>query len=483
MKIGNNVKQKIANAPLTIRLLMFFSVFALCVWCVSGVLSWYSGAKYSRKYFDAQMLLFANTLATLELNPQVRILPNSETIKRSNGKKITIEDDALAYAIFTVNGDLLLSDDEHGAEFEFTHKRGFFKDKVDDDTWRMLWITSPDATRVVGVGQELEYQQNMVFEMLQEQLVPWLVSLPFLLLGFGWLLFTELRPLRSLAQNLTTRDPQDTRPLSTENVAPEVAPLVHALNALFMRTAEVLEREHAFVSNAAHELRTPLAGLQVQAEVISMCAQDSVARDHALQKLLKGTARCAHLVEQLLLLSSLEASKGNRREDMQLAKEMFDFKMLLENALQEGQDAGAEKNITCQLHIATQKTRSEGYGTLWAIALRNIMDNAIRYTPSGGHVFICFNEYVDGCELILQNNAKHIPGDILHKLGQRFYRPAGQKEQGSGLGLAIVEHICTLHGATVLFENVHMHTGIATSDQGIQMLEGVQVRIRNIHCS
>lgn len=141
------------------------------------------------------------------------------------------------------------------------------------------------------VGQESEYREDMAIDIIQAQLLPWLVALPVTILLIIWLVNRELSPLKRLAIRLRLRQPDDETPLDSASLPSEVQPLVDALNSLFARTGEMLVRERRFTSDAAHELRSPLAALKVQSEVAQLAGDDSEMREHALANLNEGVDR------------------------------------------------------------------------------------------------------------------------------------------------------------------------------------------------
>ncbi len=466
------LEKKLFTQSLMGRLLLFFSSLAFVLWCVTAVLSWQAGAKHSKKFFDTQQILFANTLGALDFYPQVNKLQGLEELAKNTQKKVRVDDEALAYAIFSLEGELLLSDNDHGQDFPFTMQKGFVDMEVDDEAWRIVWVASLDGKRIIAVGQEYEYRQDLVFEMLERQLIPWLLALPFLLGGMIWLLFKELRPLHNMAKQLDARKPEDTSTLAEEHLTLEVRPLVSALNALFARMGELLQRERSFVSNAAHELRTPLAGLKVQAEVMEMCADDPKARGHALQKILQGTARCTHLVEQLLLLSRLDASSDSAIKNNEGHKEIPPLESLVQRACDEIQPMAKEKNVHISFQALSLPILTPGFVALWEIALRNILDNAVSYSPKGGEVHIVLTKDA----LWVENTTKHLVPEVLQQLGQRFFRPPGQCGQGSGLGLAIVRHIVHLHGVNMHIENIMLQKQRDMPDSA-PLVEGVRLTV------
>ena len=444
---------------LRLRLLVFFSVFLLAAWLTAGVLAWQESRKHIDEFFDTQQLLFAKTLATANFDPLVGKLPKTGDLLHGVGKKERgkEERDALGFAVFTRDGQVLLTDGEKGNQFVFQGwKSGFHTThiKKSDDPWRIVWVLSPDGRRVVAVGQELEYRFDMAFDMLLEQLLPWLMLLPVLLLGLLWMLSRELAPLRRVAKTLEGRSPQDTGHLDLRGIPSEVAPLVRSLNSLFDRIGGMLVRERAFISDAAHELRTPLTGLRVQAEVVQLAADDAEARGHAVLSLVTGIDRCARLVEQLLTLSRLEAlagpeSTGRPASAPGLERVPLDWSALVKGALEEFAPRAREKGLAVD-YSAAEPSRPKGYPALLEILLRNLVGNAVKYTPENGRITI----ELRARSLRIANSGEGVDEKALGRLGERFFRPPGQQEAGSGLGLSIAREIAGRHGMRLDWGNV-----------------------------
>ncbi len=439
---------------LTARLLLFFAVISLMAWLVATLIAVYTSTNYIKTFFDTQQILLAKTLVSTHLEPMSSELPpTKELLPFGQGNKLKREDDeALGFALFSAQGHVLLTDGEHGKDFPFMpNKEKFSKVMVDDEEWRILWLYSADRERVAAVGQEMEYRNDMILEILWGQLSPWIIILPFLLLGLGIALYRELKPIRSIANDLNHRKAHDTSPLLHENIPPEIKPLITSLNTLFERIGILLTHERAFVSNAAHELRTPLTGLKIQAEVLAMSDEDPEAQKHAVQKILQAADKCSHLIDQLLLLSQLEnqfSTPSNCPENKNLF-EPIDWEKLIINAHNEMQADAKKRQIAMDYAINAIPAKHMGLPSLWAIALRNIVDNAIRHTPKGGAVHITLKAEA----FCVENVGINIDENILPHLGKRFYRPPGQKATGSGLGLAIVNHITQLHGAKFSINN------------------------------
>ena len=432
---------------LRLRLILIFSLLALLTWCTASVVAWVMSRNTINEVFDTQQMLFAKRLATANLlaDESARSLPKTKKLVH-HGKRGEQDDDALAFAIFDRDGKMLLNDGENGADFLFDGEREGFTDgerKGDDDSWRLVWLTSPDGRYRIVVGQEWDYRRDMALGMVTGQLVPWLATLPVLMLLIALMVGRELRPLRAVAAGLRRRAPDDATPLDARQVPTEVRPLVDALNALFARINALLVRERRFTSDAAHELRSPLAALRVQTEVVQLAGDDAPMREHALDNLTVGIDRATRLVDQLLTLSRLDSLS----DLAELAP--IDWNDLVTMTLAEQDRQAHAAGVTLRYeHRGTPPPR-QGETLLLSLLLRNLLDNAVRYTPQGGVVTVTLSER----SLTVEDDGPGVTAEHLARLGERFYRPPGQEQTGSGLGLSIVQRIAGLHGLQISFAN------------------------------
>lgn len=435
---------------LRLRLILIFSLLALLTWSTASVVAWVMSRNTINEVFDTQQMLFAKRLATANLgdllaDESARSLPKTKKLMH-HGKRGEQDDDALAFAIFDRQGKMLLNDGENGADFLFDEEREGFTDgerKGDDDSWRLLWLTSPDGRYRIVVGQEWDYRRDMALGMVTGQLVPWLVTLPVLMLLIALMVGRELRPLRAVAAGLRRRAPDDETPLDARQVPTEVRPLVDALNALFARINALLVRERRFTSDAAHELRSPLAALRVQTEVVQLAGDDAPMREHALDNLTVGIDRATRLVDQLLTLSRLDSLS----DLAELAP--VDWNELVTMTLAEQDKQAHAAGVTLRYEQQGTPPARQGQTLLLSLLLRNLLDNAVRYTPQGGVVTVTLSER----SLTVVDDGPGVTAEHLARLGERFYRPPGQEQTGSGLGLSIVQRIAGLHGLQVSFAN------------------------------
>jgi two-component system sensor histidine kinase TctE len=250
-----------------------------------------------------------------------------------------------------------------------------------------------------------------------------------------------LRPLMSLRDQITARSARDLAPLDEGSVPEEVRPVTHALNALFARVSESVLAQRQFLANAAHQLRTPLAGVRAHLELLTRSPNAEPVR-HELETLSEGLERLGHTANQLLALARAERSA--------IAAEDFapvDLQPLIESALEDHMDCA----LTQDLDLAGETLPVRVHGISWLLRelLMNLVDNAVAYTPRGGHVTARCGVDEGRAFLEVEDDGPGIPPDERTRVLQRFYRLHSATGSGCGLGLAIVDEIAQLHGAAL----------------------------------
>ncbi|ROR99660.1 quorum sensing histidine kinase QseC [Raoultella terrigena] len=436
--------KRLGRLSLRVRLTLLFFLLTSLAWGIASFIAWQQTAHKLDKLFDTQQLLFARRLSAMnfaELHtspPQVRA---KKKVRHGH-----LDDDALAFAIFTTDGNMVLHDGENGEDIPWDRLREGFSDgylRNDDDEWRFLQLTTADGRYRIVVGQEWDYRREMALDIVTSQLTPWLVALPLMFLLLIVLLSRELAPLKRLARTLHLRAPDSAESLNVDSIPSEVRPLVDALNQLFARTHDTMIRERRFTSDAAHELRSPLAALKVQTEVAQLSMDDPQGREKALAQLHVGIDRATRLVDQLLTLSRLDSLAALEDVDSVAIDE------LLQSAVMEMYHPAQQAGIELRLHSHAARVTHVGQPLLLGLLVRNLLDNAVRYSPRGSRVDIT----LDARGFRVCDNGPGISAEALARLGERFYRPPGQDAPGSGLGLSIVRRIAALHGMTVTFGN------------------------------
>ncbi|MGE8320627.1 MAG: ATP-binding protein [Comamonas sp.] len=353
----------------------------------------------------------------------------------------------LNYQIVADSGAVLLrGEDAPGTPFVAPaelRKQSFYDVRADGHWWRVHVRRHPTQGFTVQVGQEWEDRAELVEDVLQSLAWP-LVAL-WALLGAAnwWLIRRQLAPLTRMAQGLEAKSPEDLSPLAQESRAREVRSVTAALNRLLERLSRALEGERRFTADAAHELRTPLAALASRLQLLqrSHGAQSpQLAAD--LQRLREDVARSTALVENLLQLARLDPQSADA-----MALQPVDLPALLAEAVQACAAAAAARQVTVTIH--GDADRALGHRDWLFSALRNLVDNAIRYGNAGGAVQVSATRRGALVELAVRDDGPGVASHEREQLTRRFYRVLGSGSPGSGLGLSIVARVAELHGAAL----------------------------------
>lgn len=296
---------------------------------------------------------------------------------------------------------------------------------------------------IVQVVETLNKRHRLVRDILVTVLAPTLV-IALASVGLAWLgVARGLAPLERVRSELLLRRHHDLRPLNDEAVPEEVAPAVVALNRLLQRTRAASDMQRRFLANAAHQLRTPLAGLQIHLELLLRRDLPSEVRDE-LETLLGATARASRLARQLLALATAE-STATDLPPMQA----LDVKIIAEGAA-DWVPRAVERGIDLGFSLSSAQIR--GDAVLLRELLNNLIDNALRYAPSGGAVTIRSGEDRGAAFLSVEDTGPGIDESERSRVLERFYRVDGFSGDGSGLGLAIVKEVVDRHGGRLLIE-------------------------------
>ncbi|PHI40856.1 two-component sensor histidine kinase [Actinobacillus succinogenes] len=432
---------------LRFRLIVILSLAALVIWSMATAIAWFQAKNEVNKMFDAQQILFAKRLASSDLGGM--LLDRQFRYRFRSGHRARpkrYDDNALAFAIFTRHGQFVVGDEAKGDNILFAPRSGFTlaKPRGENDLWRIFWLPSNNGRLMIAVGQQIEYRNELVQDMVFGQMWVWIAGLPLLITLIIFLITKELKALKQVGDEMRKRSPESQQLLSTRNVPHEILPLVNGLNRFFNRTSNMLLRERRFTSDAAHELRSPLAGLRIQAELAQMAGDDVKLREEALNHLTDGIDRATQLIEQLLTLSRLD----NLQQLDNL--EEIHWEQLIPSVIGELYFNAEKRRMNLSFEHAETPNVQKGQPLLLSLMLRNVIDNAIKYCPEGSDIKVRLKK----SSILVEDNGGGVSKEDLSKLGQRFYRPAGQNEKGSGLGLSIVFRIAELHHIKVRLENV-----------------------------
>ncbi|HPU10011.1 MAG TPA: ATP-binding protein [Ottowia sp.] len=301
------------------------------------------------------------------------------------------------------------------------------------------------ATQVVQVAQQTEARGRMAGQLALRAVLPVALLAPVLMLIVWWVVGRAIGPIERVRRQVAARRPDDLAPLPTAGLPAEVRPLVGEMNGLLTRLSAAWDALTHFTADAAHELRSPLAALRLQAQSLQR-APDDATRAIATERLLAGIDRATRLVEQLLALARQEGA-GEGAELVSL-----DLTALARNALADAEPEAARHAIALTLDAPTAHVVLRADEAALAVLLRNLLGNALRHTPPGGQVRVGVREEASVIDLTVEDSGPGIAPDERARVLDRFYRVPGTPGHGSGLGLAIVRAIAERHGAALTLD-------------------------------
>ena len=308
---------------------------------------------------------------------------------------------------------------------------GFHTVNLATQSWRVFVRTLSSSQRI-AVAQETAIRDNIAFETALHTLMPLLVLIPILLLLLGYILGKILSPISILAHDVDRQTEHDLQLIPTTQLPSEIVPFVEAINRLLSKNSQVITSQKRFIADAAHELRSPITALSLQAQRLQQTELTDDARQK-LNALQAGISRSIHLLEQLL---SMARQQDNSIQQHQRTSLKTVFTEVIEELypLVEAKeiDLGFSQDSDAQLNANPVRLKT---------LIHNLIDNAIRYTPSGGRVDLSIIETDQGIEMTIKDTGPGIANTEVQKVFEPFYRILGSNEYGSGLGLAIVASI------------------------------------------
>jgi two-component system OmpR family sensor kinase/two-component system sensor histidine kinase QseC len=415
---------------LRVRLLAALLLLLAAAASVMGAVTYRNVRAETESIFDYQLRQMA-----LSLRDQGEIAPDQARAFADEQLDFVIQ-------IWTVDGRSIYASRAH-SELPARALLGFANVRAGTDTWRTFCVATPD--RVIQVAQPLQIRERLAARAALRSVAPLLLVAPLMALVVWWVAALTLRPLRAVAADVRRRDEQSLAPLPTAGLPEEVSPLVSALNALLQRLSRSFDTQRAFVSDAAHELRSPLTALKLQLQLLKR-APDEAARAQALDALSAGIDRAVRLVEQLLILARSEpGAPPSPREPVDLAEVV---RQALADTVPFALSRGTEVELDADEPVTVQGDRA----ALAALA-RNLVDNAVRYSPPGSRVEVHVRREAGGAAVLDVDDAgPGIPPPERQRVFDRFYRRDGAGEGGTGLGLAIVKGVADAHGARVALD-------------------------------
>jgi len=329
---------------------------------------------------------------------------------------------------------------------------GYTSLSANGERWRVF--SERMGTRQVAVAQRLDLRTEVASAGALQALLPVLALIPLLGALIGWIVLRSLKPLRALSAEVEQRAATDLRPLPEQDLPEEVRPLLHAMNGLLARLDVAMTRQKRFVADAAHELRTPLGALQIQAEMLDGAAEAS-ERGPRARALRAGIARLSGLVSQLLAMARLDAAPASQAVELDLLE-------TVKAAIAELYPLAEARSINLGL-TESETVPLHGHPAGLRALFTNLIDNALRYTPEGGQVDVSVRRVNRSAVVTITDSGPGISEEHLERVFDRFFRVDGSGVSGHGLGLAIARAAAEQHHAHIELQNRRDAFGLRAS--------------------
>ncbi|HUH95115.1 MAG TPA: sensor histidine kinase [Casimicrobiaceae bacterium] len=426
------------------RRLLLFLIPSLCILVVGASAATYfvalhvARSAYDRALLDPALDMAANV--TVDANG-----PRLAMLQQVQEALLYDSEDTLIFQVRAPDGAVIAGDEGLGMPPSLNRgERAFFDGRYSNQPVRVAAIR-PDNGFYVQVAETLHKRNRLIWEVLVAGLAPTL-AIALATVGLAWTgVARGLGPLESVRAQLLRRSAQDLQPLDEHSAPSEIAPAIEALNRLLGRLREANEMQQRFLANAAHELRTPLAGLQMHLELLLRRDLPADVRDE-VSGMHKATVRAGHLANQLLALAKAEATAPDGARSASL-----DLYAVADRAAHEWVQRAMARDI--DLGFLLEHAHVAGDPMLLAELIDNLIDNALRYTPRGGTVTVRCGAAPDRPFLSVEDTGPGIPPSAQGRVFERFYRIQGTPGDGTGLGLAIVKEVAQRHGATLHIES------------------------------
>lgn len=410
---------------------------------IVGIATYFSAKDEINEVYNSQLITSANVLWLMNQNKEAS--PAEITMKSENTHLDDSDQQALdEYAKWRAfrlwkQGKLLVYSDNSQGDTTAPSPKGFTDIMVNGESWRIFTLYVPEEQTIVEVAEDGEARSVIIEHILFSLILPLLIAIPIIVVliwkGIQW----GLRDLRRFAIAIKQRSPDNLSRLSNENTPEEIKPLAQSVNHLLEKLQSSMAQERLFTDNAAHELRTPLAVLGIQADVV-LHSQKESEREHAVLELAKGVRRASRMVEQLLTMARIHQQPIGLVPLNLYDQTREAVKIVYPNVLKKNIELSLSGDETIEIH--SQRA-------LLVTLLTNILDNAVKYTPSQGEVRIMIAREHGVPMLTVEDTGPGIPPEEYENVFKRFYRIPGSQEIGSGLGLAIVHVIAELVHATI----------------------------------
>jgi two-component system sensor histidine kinase QseC len=428
--------RRIGSGSLQLQLLAGTLTFVGAVWLVLSVVAWREAESEAEELFDAHLAQTAALLVVLS-SEESGDLPEELPSHRYARK--------VAFQIWSDKGKLLARSITAPREPLTDESKGFSDRRIDGRHWRIYSKRDEKHRHRILVAETYEARNAVGRELAKHLLTPLVFALPMLAFGLVLLMRHRFKPLQRLASSIGQRSPDRLDPIALSGVPSEIQPIIEQINRLLQRVSDSIDQERRFTADAAHEIRTPLAVIRTYAQVAA-AAVEPEERERALTSVVQASDRATHLLGQLLTMARLDNDAITRNFVI------CDLRKIAVDVIAEITPHALEKQVEVMLDEGAS-TWVSGEPALLAVLLRNLIDNAIRYSPAGTFVAVTIKPVDGQIRLAVSDQGPGIPAHERERVLSRFTRLAGNAAPGSGLGLSIALRIAQIHGTTLLLQD------------------------------
>jgi signal transduction histidine kinase len=427
------------------RLMIIALAATLTAWLAGGAAMYMAADEENDRLFDARLQDLARTVISFAEHEILEI--------QNDGRKDKVHQETDAtlgsryqYQIWDKKGNLLLR--SHNASesrpISPLTQLGFGNHRWEMKDYRTYSMVGPLGQFRIQVAESIE-ERSTVVGTLSGYFIFFLLASVVLVSFMAWMLLrSAMRSIDESADQLLSRTPDDLTKVDVHNPPAELVPMIRSINNLFARIEHTLSQERGFTATAAHELRTPLAALRLQAQVAAR-ARTTEQRNEALNALLESVDRASHLLDQLLALAKLDDLQVQ-----QSSAKPINMPRLFEQLMLDIGPPAAAKDV--RFKTAFNARYINGIESAVSMMLRNLIGNAVRYTPNGGSIKIATDEVTTGVLLTIDDSGPGIASEERERVFERFYRLKNGRAvsaDGVGLGLTIVRSVALAHGAII----------------------------------
>jgi two-component system sensor histidine kinase TctE len=449
------------NKTLTLRrkLLTWLLLPMLVLWLISAALTYYLAFRFANYAYDYSLMDSPRDLAG-----QIVVLNGKASLDLPlSARHIFLSDkmDTIYYNVARRDRTVLSGETDLPLP-DFIRKPGVSTVRNGTFRGRKVRIASlsylppglsPDQSVLIQVAETLNKRKRMAGQIIATMLLPQLLLIMLAALIVWTGIGRGLAPLEQLHGEIAARSDRDLSPVEETNTPEEVRPIIHEINGLMNRLDKALEAQRRFIADAAHQLRTPLAGLKTQ---VSLALRQTVNGDlrHSLKQIDESADRTIRLVNQMLALAQVEPGS-----DRLLDLKPLDLGKLVRETVKDWVPAAIKRDIDLGYEGLDGAVRIEGDTVRLKMMIDNLIDNAVRYSANGSSITTKLGEADGSVTLTVEDNGTGIPPGEREAVFQRFYRVPGNPVAGSGLGLSIVQDIVKSHGARISIEAPAGHSG------------------------